>query len=358
MAKRGVPFHPDSEQAFQMALKRIRTYKGSQPVLSNEARDLVQSIVIDSLVTAPQPVTGGWVHTSLMTVGGLVRWAVLNGERLDREHLLSQQTRNRFLNLGVADLTDTSRRNYRCRLDLIATGLTSGPVEATVTRPLTHGEATDPHTATEVATLWVWAQGLRPASRRDRIVAVLVLALGCGLRASELVHVTPESITVDEHGVHVTVPATVDSRVVRVVTCDRVWEDRLLEVAANTEPGHPLTSPWRETAATPRGLQNALRSAQDTDEPSAWFSNRSLRNTWLVQRLIEGTPIPTLLEAAGVESIEALKAFLVYVPAPDAVARAASLRGTGVTHPVITTNGPETTGSETDGSGFDEDGSR
>lgn len=327
MAKRGVPFHPDAEQSFQKALARIRTYQGSKPVFDEETRLLVQGIVIDALVVAPQPVTHGWVHTSLMTVGGLVRWAQTMGEPLERDHLLSQQTRNRFLNLGTSDLTDTSRRNYRCRLDLIATGLTSGPVAPTVTRPLQHGEAIDPHTATEVATLWVWAQGLRPATRRDRILGAMTLGLGCGLRAGELVHPTPESVSVDEDGVHVTV---VSDRGIRVVTCDRVWEDRLVEVAANTPAGHPLTSPWRADAATARGLQNAMASAQHTHPPIAWFSARSLRNTWLVQRLTEGTPVPTLLEAAGLESIEALKAFLVYVPALSAAKRAQVLRGHGI----------------------------
>lgn len=324
MAKRGVAFHPDIEQAHQMALQRIRTYKGAKPVFDEPTRLLVQGIVIDALVVAPQPVTDAWVHTSLMAVGGFVRWAQTVAEPLTREHLMSQRTRNRFLNLGTTTLLDTSRRNYRCRLDLIATGLSAGAVAPTVTRPLQEGEAVDPHTDVEVATLWVWALGLRPATRRDRVVGVLILALGCGLRASELTKVTSESVTFDENGVHV---AVVTDRGVRVVTCDRVWEDRLRDLVANTEPGHPLTSPWRGDHVTARGLQSAVAVAQRTHPPIALFSARSLRNTWLVQRLTEGTPVPTLLDAAGVESIEALKAFLVYVPAATPGARAASLRG-------------------------------
>ncbi|MEO9322285.1 hypothetical protein ABFT23_02265 [Nocardioides sp. C4-1] len=310
-----------------MALKRIRVYKGSKPVFDEETRLLVQSIVIDALVTAPQPVTPGWVHTSLMAVGGLVRWAQTTAEPLTREHLLSQRTRNRFINLGTDDLLETSRTNYRCRLDLIATGLTTGPVAATVAASAKSGEAIDPHTPAEVATLWVWAHGLRPATRRDRIVGVLVLGLGCGLRSSELINVYPESVSFDADGAHVIVAGGGHPR---VVTCDQVWEDRLAELVANTEPGHPLTSPWRRDQATARGLQNALATAQHTDTPVAWFSPRSLRNTWLVQRLTEGTPIPTLMEAAGIESVEALKAYLTYVPAQTPGDRAASLRGHGV----------------------------
>lgn len=318
MTKRGVPFHPDTEVAFEMAKNRIATYKGTQPVFTDEMRQIVQGIVLDALVIAPQPVARGWVNTSLMAVGGLVKWAMFNAEPLDRDHLLSQATRNRFLNLGTTDLLDTTRRNYRCRLDLIATGLTSGPVEPTITRPLVSGEATDPHTPGEIATLWVWAQGLRPATRRDRTLGILTLGLGCGLRSAEQGAITPESVTRDEDGVHVTVVA---DRGIRVVTCDRVWEDRLLTLVENAGPGRPLISPWRTEPTLPRALQTALAHAQHTHQPLVWFSPRSLRNTWLVQRLAEGVPVPVLLEAAGLESIEALKAFLVYVPAPTVGAR-------------------------------------
>ncbi|MCW2815652.1 MAG: phage integrase family site-specific recombinase [Nocardioides sp.] len=327
MARRGVPFHPDAETAFEMAKSRIATYKGTQPVFTDEMRLLVQTIVLDALVIAPQPVARGWVNTSLMAVGGLVRWAMFNAEPLNREHLLSQSTRNRFLNLGTNDLLDTSRRNYRCRLDLIATALTTGPVEPTITRPLVSGEATDPHTPGEIATLWVWAQGLRPATRRDRTLGILVLGLGCGLRSAEQGAITPESVVRDEHGVHVTVVA---DRGVRVVTCDRVWEDRLLTLVENAEPGRPLISPWRTEPTTARALQTALAYTEHAHPPLAWFSVRSLRNTWLTQRLAEGVPVPMLLDAAGLESIEALKAFLVYLPTVTAAERATWLRGRGV----------------------------
>lgn len=325
MPSRGVPFHPDHKVAMQKALTRIRTYQGSKPVFNEPTRLLVQGIVIDALVAAPQPVTAGWVHTSLMTVGGLVRWAQTVGEPLTREHLLSDRTRGRFLQFGTEGLLATSKRNYRCRLDLIATALLGGAVVLpTVSAPLRHGEATDPHTPAEVATLWTWAGGLRPATRRDRVQAVLTLALGCGLRAQELSRVTPESVTADQHGVHVNVQGDRGSR---LVTCDHAWEQRLLNLVAITRPGHTLAAPWRDTPATARAIQNSLATTQHTNPPLVWFSIRSLRNTWLVRHLSQGTPIPVLLDAAGVESIEALKAFLVYVPSPTTPIRAALLRG-------------------------------
>lgn len=323
MAKRGMPYDADAEKAFQMALKRIRTYQGSKPVLDEQTRLLVQGIVIDALVIAPQPVGDGWVHTSLMTVGGLVRWALLTGEPLDRENLLDTHTRNRFLNLGCKHLQDNSLNNYRTRLDLIATALSGVAVAPATTRALSKGEPVDPHTADDVATLWVWAQGLRPVSRRERVLATLVLGLGCGLRSSEHVLVTTSDVSVDSDGVHVLVHGAHGQR---VVTCDRVWEDRLVDLLAATPAGHMLNSPWRDTPATARGLQNAMREAQKAFPPPVLFSPRSLRNSWLVQRLTVGTPVPTLIEAAGVESMMAFQPFLSLVPTPTPAARAESLR--------------------------------
>lgn len=325
MAKRGVPFHPDAEVAFQAAMTRIRTYKGSQPVFDQTARELVQGIVIDALVVAPQPVGNGWVHTSLMTVGGLVRWAMLNGEPLDRDHLLSTHTRNRFINLGTKDLLDTSRRNYKCRLDLIAATLTGVPVAPTTTRASKAVDATEPHSDIEIATLWVWANGLSPQKRRDRIAATMVLALGCGLRAGELAVVTRESVMADTAGVHVQV---VDRHgEARLVTCDQAWEERLLTLVDNAQPGHPLTRPWAAAPSTARALQNATANAQHAYAPPEWFSVTSLRNTWLVRHLTRGTPVPVLLKAAGIESIEALKPHLAFVLDPSDEQRAAFLRG-------------------------------
>lgn len=322
MAKRGVPFHPDTEQAFQMALKRIRKYRGKAPVFDEETRLLVQGIVIDALVVAPQPVTDGWVHTSLMAVGGLVRWALLSGEDLDRENLLDAHTRNRFLNLGCKHMKDTSLNNYKTRLDLIATGLSNVPVAPSTTRDLSKGEPVDPHTATEVATLWARAQGLRPLTRRQRVMATMVLGLGCGLRSSEQVSVGTEDVSHDADGVHVLVTG---DHGVRLVTCDRVWGDRLLDLLAATKTGNKLSSPWRDKAATARMLQSAVHQAQMAFPPPVRFSPRSLRNTWLVNRLA-AAGVPTLMEASGVQTLEAFRPFLGLVPEPTPSVRAALLR--------------------------------
>ena len=332
MGGRGVPFHPEAGTAMQLAKARIATYKGSKPVFDQPTRLLVQGIVLDSLIIAPQPVTPGWVHTSLMAVGGLVKWALTTGESLDREHLLSARTRGRFVNIALAHMTDQARRNYRCRLDLIATALSGTPITPTVDKPAAFLEAVEPHTDAQVADLWLWVNGQRPASRRDRLASSLILGLGMGLRASEIVTVRREDITIDRAtatgaivGVHALITDTRGGT--RTVTCTATWEQRLAEWVDGVEPGHRVNTPWRREATTARMLQSSLANAQHTVTPPVWFSARSLRNTWLVGHLTAGTPVPTLLDAAGIESIEALKAYLPWVPVLTGTGRAEVLRG-------------------------------
>jgi integrase len=330
MGGRGVPFHHEVETALQMAKARIATYKGSKPVFDSDTRLLVHGIVLDSLIIAPQPVTPGWVHTSLMATGGLVKWALNAGEPLTREHLLSARTRARFVNLGLAHMTDQARRNYRCRLDLVTTALSGVPVIPTSTAPVAALEAVEPHTDADIAGLWLWVNGQRPATRRDRLVSSLILGLGLGLRASEIVTLKRDDITIDRapsgaiNGVDALVTDTRGGT--RSVTCTATWEQRLAEWVDGVEPGHRVNTPWRREATTARMLQSSLAIAQHQTPPPVWFSARSLRNSWLVGHLTAGTPVPTLLDAAGIESIEALKAYLPWVPVLTGDRRADVLR--------------------------------
>ena len=326
MSQTGIPFHPDHEVALQMALRRIAGFNGRGH--SPEARDFIRAIAVDALIVAPQPVTKGWVSTTLMAVSGLVRWAVGAGEPLNREHLFSQRTRNRFLNLGCGDIMDTSIRNYKCRLDLIAaafSGTAAEPFAPSKTRKLIADEAVEPHTPAELDALWRWANWLRPASRRHRITATMVLSAGCGLRSSEVVAIRPEDVTVDENGAHVNVGGNKP----RLVTCLRVWEEDLVILKDSTPAGRPLISPWRDDPTTARFLSTLTGATQAGQEPPVWFSPRSLRNTWIVSHLAQGTRADILLEAAGIESFESFMPYLPHIPQADRPARAQLLRGQG-----------------------------
>lgn len=326
MSQRGVPFHPDREEALQMALRRIAGFKGRGYDHKPEAQEFVRAVTVDALIVAPQPVTKGWVHTTLMATSGLVRWALGAGERLDRDHLFSERTRNRFLNLGCGHLTDTAVRNYKCRLDLIAAAFSDGAAEPFVqstTRQLFPEEAVEPHSGADLDALWRWANWLRPATRRRRVMATLVLSAGCGLRSREIVAVRPADVSVDDHGVHVSVGGNKP----RTVTCLAAWEDELILLRDSTTEERPILSPWRDEPTTSKFLSTLTGATQTGNEPPVWFSPRSLRNTWIVSHLTHGTRGDVLLAAAGIESLESFMSYLPHLKEPDDIECARLLRG-------------------------------
>ncbi|WP_166790295.1 hypothetical protein [Cryobacterium sp. Hh11] len=51
-----------------------------------------------------------------------------------------------------------------------------------------------------------------------------------------------------------------------------------------------------------------------------------MRSTWLVHHVNASTPIPNFLEAAGIQSFEALDRFLVFAERPGRAAALRSLR--------------------------------
>ncbi|UZJ24521.1 site-specific integrase [Rhodococcus antarcticus] len=331
MAKKGVPFDPDCAVAMQKALDRIRTYKGSSPVLDPQSAFVVQQIVLDALVCAPQPVTRAWVSFSLAVTGRLVEWARTVGEDVVAEHLLSAQTRRRFLHLGCGDYTDGTRRNYRSRIDLIANAQAGVVPTATAIGLRQNNLPVEPISDYDVATLWVWAQGAKTSMQREKMAAALVLGLGCGLTSAEIAGITAGDVLIDEHGAHVSVVKRDPQNTItgtRVVTCRAVWEPRLIAlVSGSLSPAHTLFRPCHTVPLSARNVQAATADVQHANRPPVWFSPQTLRVTWLVAHLTAGTPLPILMAAYGVKSIEAIEAYLVFVPTPDPAQRAQTLRG-------------------------------
>ena len=55
---------------------------------------------------------------------------------------------------------------------------------------------------------------------------------------------------------------------------------------------------------------------------------RRLRNTWLVTQMVNRVDVLTLMEAAGLQSLESISRLAQFVPRPTADQRDAQLRGT------------------------------
>ena len=81
------------------------------------------------------------------------------------------------------------------------------------------------------------------------------------------------------------------------------------------QPGRGLTTPFKN----PRPIhKNLIANFVDKTTPGSVRANaQRMRSTWLVTHLSSGSPPKALVEAAGVDSLEALTRFLRFVPDLD-----------------------------------------
>lgn len=334
--RRYVPFDADIDKAIEMAMGRINTYRGGKHV-SVTAAAFARDAVRDALPSAPQPVSKPWVHGSLATLGAFATWVENEGESLTRAHVFAEATRMRYLSSkdgGAAHLSEYSRRNYRLRLDIMASMLLGSPREVIKGRKsLGQPAALLPLTIQQEVDLWVWSDGLRPITVRDRLQAVLAMGLGVGCRRQEFVKVQGSDVTRDAYGVHVSFPESITTRKAitpaRVVTCAAVWEDRLWDLVQQLEtPEHYVAAPWRTTEPDSGCVDTTLRNAinDEAAAPPVDFSSETLRNTWMVRHLEAGTPLKLVMAQAALTSTVTCEKLLPYVQSPTGVQASALMR--------------------------------
>lgn len=73
--------------------------------------------------------------------------------------------------------------------------------------------------------------------------------------------------------------------------------------------------------------KNLIGNFVDKTGPGRVRANaQRMRSTWIVTHLTAGTPVKALVEAAGVDSLEALTRFLRFVPELDTTVARRALR--------------------------------
>ncbi|MCY7287249.1 MAG: hypothetical protein LH624_03110, partial [Cryobacterium sp.] len=74
-------------------------------------------------------------------------------------------------------------------------------------------------------------------------------------------------------------------------------------------------------------IVSAFVARSSTPAGSPTIRARRLRNTWLVDLMTDRVDVFTLMEAAGLQSLESISRLAIFVPRPSATDRAAQLRG-------------------------------
>ena len=241
------------------------------------------------------------------------------GLPLDLDVVFRREVIAEYIAHGCSQMSPASAGNRRSQL-LRMSELLLGPAhQVTRLAPLPPPDPTSPYTAAETVALRSWADGQKTTYRRVNCHVLLGLGIGAGLSASEINDVQAQHVHVDADGVLIEV---VGSRA-RVVPVLAEWEPVLVQVAsAAIRPTMFLFRPTRE-----KTHKNLIGNFVDKTGPGRVRANaQRMRSTWIVTQLSAGTPVKALVEAAGVDSLEALTRFLRFVPELDTAAARRALR--------------------------------
>ena len=234
----------------------------------------------------------------------LVAWCwETAGLPLDRHIVFNRDTIARFISVGCPELKAASRGNLRSQL-LRMSEILAQPAPRRL-KALPPSDPSAPYSADELVSLRSWASGQSTAGRRANAAVLLALGAGAGLSASEIGELRVADIQVDELGVLVNVTGS-RARSVPVLT---EWEGALSERAESMDPGkfafrenHTIFYPNLVSNFVDRGHPTRVR-----------LTTQRLRATWIVHHLEAGTPVVALMEAAGVESLEAFTRYTQFI---------------------------------------------
>jgi len=238
----------------------------------------------------------------------LVAWCwETAGLPLDRHIVFHRDTIARFISVGCPKLKPASRGNLRSQL-LRMSEMLGQPAPRRL-KALPPSDPSSPYSAEQLLSLRSWASGQSTAGRRANAAVLLALGAGAGLSASEIGDLRVADIQVDELGVLV----NVTGNRARSVPVLREWEGALADRRASLDPKKYA---FRENRK--HFYPNLISNFIDRGHPTrVRLTTQRMRATWIVHHLGVGAPISVLMEAAGVQSLEAFTRYLRFVSRPN-----------------------------------------
>jgi hypothetical protein len=223
----------------------------------------------------------------------------------DTRAWLTPTTIDWFLDLGCTGLSSHTRSTYRARLRRLSEAI-RGTDEAKPI-PLSASESGWPYTPGEQAGLWSWARAQPTDTLRTGCALLLALGLGCGLSADEVIDLRAGSVRVIGNGA---VVVEVTGRRARLVVCRQRWEQVLTEHVQAAGSGFL----FRPNAVRAKNLVSNFLARAHRGPTTPPVKLGRLRNTWIVEHLAAGTPLPVLVAAAGLDGLSSLDRLLPHLP--------------------------------------------
>lgn len=260
----------------------------------------------------------------LGSLTGLAVWATQSaGYPLEAEYVLNRDVIERYVLLDAHGWSVGTRGTVRSRLYHVAYRVL-GP-EAVPWRytPLQRSEALAPYSDDEVLALRWWARQVSGVWQPHSLSALIVFCAGVGLRAEELHGLRGRDVQRDGECVMVNVAGASPRRVPVLAS----FEQDALRLARVVGDDRFVFRPMRIEAGSPNGVSNLVERVWTEHAGVPRPTAQRLRVTWLVWHLRSRTPLRMLADAAGVESLNSLARYLVYVPGIDHVDARRYLRG-------------------------------
>ena len=242
-----------------------------------------------------------------------VNWCVTIADiPLDRADTFDPFNIERYTHSALRSLKPATRTNHRAKLRRMSELLM--PVGSRPSRmaPLDHSDAVSPYTDAEVIALRNWANALLTDTQQRDTNTVLALGIGAGLSAGEITRLTYRDLTADDHGVLV----NVTYRHPRVIPVTADWEDWLIQLSTLA----PLDKDAfvfraRRTKKARNTYSNFAAKLHPGSAPR--LNSQRARATWIINHLRRGIPVKPLMQAAGVDSLEAFTRYVQFLPQPQ-----------------------------------------
>jgi hypothetical protein len=252
-----------------------------------------------------------------------VYWAVfVVGAEQDATVIFQRELIEHYVRETISKRTEGTRRNYRACLFRVAEAV-NPEANPRNPMPLNQRALDTPYTSDELAVLDGWAAGQSSAYSRRAATTLIALGGGAGLSSREITHLRAESVTVGADN-SVTIHTT-EGRPRDIPVAAR-YENALAKAVKGLSGELFVFLPKRTRTENDVVSAFVARTSRPTGTPTVRVQR--LRNTWLVHQMANRVDVLTLMEAAGLKSLESISRLASFVPRPSDQERIEQLRGT------------------------------
>lgn len=302
-----------------------RKFTEYEPSLPSADVAVIRSFVADSIALA-LPMTAYAVETLLGPVMRFVHWAVfVVGCELDALIVFDRDLIETYVREVLPrELAPGTRRNYRAWIFRVAE-VVNPDKNPRKPMPLNEKSMGAPYTESDIIALDRWAAGQSTPYRRSNAATLVALGAGAGLSSIEIAHLKRDAVTVRTDG-SLELTVFVNGDLKRRVVVSAEFEEIIATQVGDLPDDTFVFLPQR--SRTENDVVSAFVAKTLHPRGTPTVTVRRLRNTWLVTQMVNRVDVLTLMEAAGLQSLESISRLAQFVPRPTADQRDAQLRGT------------------------------